>query len=87
MTSSSRLIRGGRTRVLIIYAEGADVVATYESAEEASDKLAEFVAAHPTMQDEIGLRQYEGRPAGAWMSAAEVLTTTDRSAALGRLTR
>jgi hypothetical protein len=58
----------------VIHAEGADVVATYESAEEASDKLAEFVAAHPTMQDEIGLRQYEdGRPAGAWMSAAEVL--------------
>jgi hypothetical protein len=59
----------------VIYAENADVVATYGSSEEARSKLAEFVAAHPTLEDEIGIRPYEdGRPADQWRPASELLT-------------
>ena len=58
----------------VIYAENAEIVATYDSEQEASKKLAEFVAAHPSLQDEIGLREYEdGRPVGDWVSAAQLL--------------
>jgi hypothetical protein len=58
----------------VIYAENAEVVATYDSEQEASSKLAAFVADHPKLQDEIGLRQYDnGRPVGDWMPASEVL--------------
>lgn len=58
----------------VVYADDASVVATYASEEEATRKLSEFVAANPTLQDEVGLRPYEdGRPAGPWTSASEVL--------------
>jgi hypothetical protein len=48
----------------VIYAENAEVVATYDSEHEASSKLAQFVADHPEIQGQIVLQQYHnGRPA------------------------
>lgn len=58
----------------VIYADG-DIVATYSTEDEARSQLGDFITAHPTLQDEIGLRPYEGgRAAGEWTSAADVLS-------------
>jgi len=58
----------------VIYAEDAQIVGTYESVEEATERLAQVVASKPTLQDEIGIRAYEhGRPAGDWHPASEIL--------------
>ena len=58
----------------VVYADSGDVVATYETRADAERDLAAFVAANPSLQDNIGLRPYEnGRSAGAFEPAAEVL--------------
>jgi hypothetical protein len=58
----------------MVYAENGDVVATYHSWAEAEAKLAAYVTAHPEMDNEIGLRPYEGgRPSGEFRSALEIL--------------
>jgi hypothetical protein len=58
----------------MLYAENGDVVATYDSWQEAERKLAAYVTAHPEMGNEIGLRAYDsGRPAGEFRSAVEIL--------------
>jgi hypothetical protein len=57
----------------MLYAENADIVGTYDSFEAAASDLAEFVNAHPGVQDEIGLRRYaDGKPVGEFMPASEV---------------
>ena len=58
----------------IVYAEDGNVVGRYPTRDEAERKLAEFCAAHPDIEDEVGLRTYsEGRPAGAFEPADQVL--------------
>lgn len=58
----------------LIYAENADIVATYSSREEARRELAAFVSEHPELRSEIGLRAYKnGRPAGKFLPASTVL--------------
>jgi hypothetical protein len=58
----------------VIYAENADIVATYESRDEAESELEGFVRDNPSLQDDIGLRRYEnGRPAGEFEPASVVL--------------
>lgn len=58
----------------VIYAENADVVGTYDSLEDAMSALEGFVAAEPSLQDEIGVRPYEdGHPVGDWQPASDVL--------------
>lgn len=59
----------------MLYAENVDMVGTYGSFETAARDIAEFAAANPDLQHEIGLRPYlEGRPAGRFLSAREVQT-------------
>jgi hypothetical protein len=63
----------------MVYAENGDIVGTYASEDEAVHKLAAFVNEHPDLQDEIGLRPYkQGRPAGDFRPASEVLADTIR---------
>jgi hypothetical protein len=58
----------------MVYEENGDVVGTYATREEAALKLEAFVASHPEIQDEIGLRPYEGgRPTGPYEAAVDVL--------------
>jgi hypothetical protein len=58
----------------MLYAENGDIVGTYDSRERAMADLVAFVREHPELQDEIGLRPYdEGRPAGDFESAAELV--------------
>lgn len=58
----------------LIYPENADIVGTYPSWEEALSELAQFVAKHPEIQAEIGLRPFEdGRPAGDFITADDAL--------------
>jgi hypothetical protein len=58
----------------LVYAENADIVATYDSYEAALTELAAFVEHDPYLQDEIGLRPYEdGRPAGDWTPASQLV--------------
>jgi hypothetical protein len=58
----------------MVYAENGDIIGTYGSRDEAVRKLAAFVTKHREIQDEVGLRPYEnGRPAGAYEPAVEVL--------------
>lgn len=58
----------------MIYVENGDIVGTYPSRDDAVRQLGVFVGLHPEVQDEVGLRRYEGgRPVGAYESAAEVL--------------
>ncbi len=58
----------------MVYEDTGDVVGTYPSRVLAEDSLAEFIAKHPHVQDEVGLRPYaQGRPAGDYESALDVL--------------
>ena len=58
----------------MLYAEDSSIVGTYESRDEALRALVAFVNAHPHLQDEIGIRQYEsGRPAGEFEPASQVV--------------
>lgn len=58
----------------MIYAENGDIIGIYPSRDEAIRRLADFVERHPEVQDEVGLRSYEGgRPAGAYEAAIDVL--------------
>ena len=59
---------------VMLYAETGDIVGTYDSRERAMADLVAFVRDHPELQDDIGLRPYdEGRPAGAFASASELV--------------
>ncbi len=58
----------------MLYAENGDIIGTYTSRDEAVRRLAEFVERHPGVQDDVGLRSYEGGlPAGAYEPAIDVL--------------
>jgi len=58
----------------MLYADTGDIVGTYQSREAAMRDLKAFVQAHPELQDEIGLRAYEGgRPAGDFETASAVV--------------
>ena len=58
----------------MLYAEDSSIVATYQSRESALEALVKFVNAHPHLQDEVGLRAYEGRrPAGDFQAASELV--------------
>jgi hypothetical protein len=58
----------------MLYADDASVVGTYPSRDLAMRALLDFVAKHPEVQDEIGLRPYEnGHPAGDFRSASELV--------------
>jgi hypothetical protein len=58
----------------MLYAENVDVVGTYDSFQTAARDLAEFAAANPDLQHEIGLRPYlAGVPAGRFIPLREVL--------------
>jgi len=58
----------------MVYAENGDIVGTYESRDAAMRDLLAFVRKHPELQDEIGLRPYEGgRPAGDFQSATALV--------------
>jgi hypothetical protein len=58
----------------VVFIENADIVATYDSRAAAEGTLAKYIGAHPHMVDDVGLRPYEdGRPAGEWEPASDVL--------------
>jgi hypothetical protein len=58
----------------MIYAENGDIVGTYGSRKRAMHDLLAFVRQHPELQDDIGLRPYEGgRPAGDFESASALV--------------
>jgi hypothetical protein len=68
----------------LLYADNSDIVGTYSSRDEALAELASFVAEHPELHDDVGLRPYhDGRPAGDFRSAQR----PDRAAAAGRCLR
>jgi hypothetical protein len=58
----------------MLYADTADIVGTYESREAALADLATMVAERPDLRDDLGLRPLaDGRPAGEFQSASELL--------------
>jgi hypothetical protein len=59
----------------LLYADNSDIVGTYSSRDEALAELASFVAEHPELQDDVGLRPYQdGRPADDYQSATDLLS-------------
>jgi hypothetical protein len=59
----------------LLHADNSDIVGAYSSRDEALAELASFVAEHPELQDDVGLRPYEdGRPAGNFQSATDLLS-------------
>ena len=44
----------------MLYAENGDIIGAYTLRDEAVRRLAEFVERHPEVQDDVGLRSYEG---------------------------
>ena len=58
----------------MVYAENGDVVGMYTSRKDALERLAAFIELHPEIQDDIGLRPYEGGlPAGPYEAAVDLL--------------
>ena len=58
----------------MLYAENGDIVGTYDSRDRALRDLTAFVRDHPELQDEVGLRPYEGgQPAGDFQSASQLV--------------
>ena len=61
---------------VMMYAENADIVGTYDSRDAALADLADVLRQEPDLVDEIGLRPFEdGHPAGVFQTAGELLAS------------
>lgn len=56
----------------VIHTQNGDLIADFDSHDEAVDALREYVVEHPSVSDQVGLMEFDdgGRPVGEFVPAS-----------------